>query len=119
MEFETETNGVDESKALIYAWDILDRSTGALKDRYVGKASGGAGRPRKQYRRNVIRMIAGKHYRLNKPEAFRAIHVALGAAVRSGDRIVLRFVRNVAAHEDINKVEREQIALLGATLNKT
>ncbi|EJM96374.1 hypothetical protein PMI40_04606 [Herbaspirillum sp. YR522] len=119
MHFEiAENSKVDESKPLIYAWDIIDRETGELKGRYVGKAMGGSGRPRKQYRRNVVRMLAGKRYRLAKPDAFRAIHVALGAAVTAGDRIVLSFLCNVADGEDINKIERSYIQSHAPTLNR-
>jgi hypothetical protein len=119
LEFEIISKpDLDETKALIYSWSIFDRQTGELKGRYVGKAKGGSGRPRKHYRRNVVRMLADGRYRLNKPTGFRAIHIALGEAVTAGDRIVLSFLCNIRADEDINQIERQYILSEGATLNR-
>jgi len=109
---------LDESKALIYAWDIYDRETGELKDRYVGKAKGGAKRPTTHYRRNINKWLAKENYRPSKPKAFRAVHIALGMAIIAGDRIVLNFVCDIPAGANINQIEREQIVLLAATLNR-
>lgn len=111
-------DGLDDSKALIYAWDIYDRITGKLKDRYVGKAKRGAKRPTKHYARNVKRWLADDDYRPSKSKSFRAVHIALGMAIRAGDRIVLKFVRDIPDGENINQMEREQIVLLAATLNR-
>ena len=62
MNFEFKPGGVDESKPLLYMWQVND-DDGLIVYRYVGKAQGGSARRRKHYRRNVNNYIAGKPYR--------------------------------------------------------
>jgi len=73
MRFEEGASDVDPSRPLIYLWEIVG-SDGTVCCRYVGKASGGAHRPRTQYRRNVNNILQGRPYRKGKPDQFRAIH---------------------------------------------
>lgn len=109
MIFHLHSNGVDEFLPLIYLWEIYGGS-GELVGRYVGKASGGASRPRKHYSRNVKNLLAGKPYRRGAPDGFRRIHRALAKAQTEGFTIALHLICNVRAGEDINAVERYWIA---------
>ena len=77
--------------------------------RYVGKAKMGAGRPLKDYPRNVAKIRADRPYRISNPTGFRRIHLALAEAERTGLQITLQFLCNVAPHENINEVERMHI----------
>jgi len=52
----------DVDRPLICLWEILG-SDGKVSFRCVGKASGGAQRPRTQYERNVNNLLSGKPYR--------------------------------------------------------
>ena len=105
MRFEETPSDIDAPRALIYLWEILD-SSGAVCCRYVGKASGGASRPRTQYRRNVNNILLGRPYRKGKPDQFRAIHRRMAQAVQAGDNLRLTLVCNVEAGENINQLER-------------
>ena len=105
MQFEEIKGDVEPSRPLIYLWEIIDAS-GAVCCRYVGKASGGARRPRAHYRRNVNKLLHGKPYRKGKPDAFRAIHRRMAQAVQLGELLRLSFICNVAEGEDINQLER-------------
>ena len=105
MRFSEVQGDVDPSRPLIYLWEILD-SSGVVCCRYVGRSSGGADRPRTDYRRNVDNFLSGKPYRKGKPDDFRAIHRRMAQAVQAGESLRLSFICNVAADEDINEVER-------------
>ncbi|OZI63303.1 hypothetical protein [Bordetella genomosp. 11] len=117
MKFRLIALGIDESKPLLYQWEIHDVRTGELKGRYIGKAVRGSGRPLSQYRRNVLNLLAGLPYRRNKPDGFRRVHRALADAVIKGDRITLTLLRNVPLGEDINEAERQAIRRFNCTLN--
>jgi hypothetical protein len=113
MNFEIDTNGIDETAPLIYQWDV---TIGGRTHRYVGKAKNGSGRPRRHYARNVGRLLAGKPYRASKPDEWRRVHRVMAEAVRCGGAIRLHLVENCQA-ADINSRERHWIAALGADLN--
>jgi hypothetical protein len=95
---------VDPTRPLIYFWEIRDEA-GGIVYRYVGKAKGGADRPRKAYRANVTNLLAGREYRPGK-EAFRRVHEQMARAVRNGHAVTLRLLCNVPDGDDINKLER-------------
>ena len=105
MNFKESPGNIDPARALIYLWEILD-SHGNIVYRYVGKASGGAHRPRTQYKRNVINLLTGQPYRKSKPTKFRPIHRRMAQAVKAGETIRLSFICNVSPVEDINQLER-------------
>jgi hypothetical protein len=106
MEFIEIEGSVDPTKPLIYLWEILD-SDGKVCYWYVGKASGGANRPRNHYRRNVNNLLLGYPYRRNKPDEFRFVHRELAEAVKSGQAIRLSFLCNVSPQENIDVIERK------------
>jgi hypothetical protein len=108
LTFTFNPNAVDQGCALIYRWEIKD-ANGEIKGLYIGKAKGGAERPLTHYRRNVKRLLAGKPYRLNKPEGFRKSHRALAEAVEAGYNIALTLVCNIKEGLSIDFVEQEQI----------
>ncbi|EJL6500049.1 hypothetical protein NMS05_003530, partial [Vibrio cholerae] len=99
---------VNPDKALIYMWEIYDK-TDVLVGRYVGKAKNGAKRPLKHYKRNVARLIAGKPYRKSNPNSYRVVHKALADAVDKNYVIKLYFLANINEGEDINQVEQALI----------
>jgi hypothetical protein len=105
LRFDFEPAAVDQSKPLIYLWEILDL-TGVVQYRYVGKASAGAERPLRHYVRNVRNLLGGKPYRRGKPDRFRTVHIRLADAMRRGWPVRLRLLRNVRDGEDINSIER-------------
>lgn len=106
MQFEYEPAGIDPRQALIYLWEVIDPS-GDVTYRYVGKAKGGADRPRTHYSRNVDNLLSGKPYRAGKATAYREVHHRMAEAVRNHWRIRLTLLRNVAAGEDLGVAERE------------
>ncbi len=106
MTFLEIKGSVDPKQPLIYLWEILDHK-GEVYCHYVGKACRGADRPRKHYRRNVNNLLQGRAYRKNKPDKFREVHQQMADAVRSGHTLQLSLLRNVAAGEDINALERK------------
>ncbi|WP_217527372.1 MULTISPECIES: hypothetical protein [Vibrio] len=108
MNFDVISQGVNPDKALIYMWEIYDK-TDVLVGRYVGKAKNGAKRPLKHYKRNVARLIAGKPYRKSNPNSYRVVHKALADAVDKNYVIKLYFLANINEGEDINKVEQALI----------
>jgi len=108
MEFEFIQSYVDQDRPLIYMWEIHDTSK-VLVGRYVGKAKGGAERPLRHYKRNVVRLLDGEPYRKGNPDGYRLIHRALADAVRRDFTISLTFLCNVREGDDINQVESEQI----------
>ncbi|HKR42537.1 MAG TPA: hypothetical protein VJU59_23180 [Paraburkholderia sp.] len=116
-DFAFDANGVDDTRRLLYLWEIHDASTGVLLASYVGKAENGIARRRREYSSNVSRLLGGLPYRKGNPDGFRSIHRALADAVRLNHRITLRLLRNVPREEDIYKAEREMIVVLGCLLN--
>ena len=110
MRFVELPSAVDPGLPLIYLWEIR-RPGGELVGRYVGKAKGGAGRPRRHYARNVRNVLAGRPYRKGKPAQFRRIHLALAEAERLGHHVTLAFLCNVGSHENINEIEQLHIQL--------
>ncbi|EJL6481869.1 hypothetical protein O1D88_003546 [Vibrio cholerae] len=108
MNFDVISEGVNKDKALIYMWEIYDK-TDVLVGRYVGKAKNGAKRPLKHYKRNVARLIAGKPYRKSNPNGYRVVHKALADAVDKNYVIKLYFLANINEGEDINQVEQALI----------
>jgi hypothetical protein len=72
-------------------------------------------RPTKEYRRNVLRILAGllSHH---KNGQFRRVHHAMADAVREGRHIRLTILAN-ADPADINKTERAFILSECANLN--
>jgi hypothetical protein len=117
MDFLLLTNGVDETRPLLYQWEVHDARTGESLGRYVGRATAGSHRPRKEYVWAVRRLLAGLPYRKAKPNSFRVVHHALAQAVLRGDRITLTLLRNLAVGEDIKVAERSAIRELNCTLN--
>ncbi|SMC20218.1 hypothetical protein SAMN02745857_00869 [Andreprevotia lacus DSM 23236] len=111
MQFTLLPHDIDETRALIYRWEIHD-AAGTLLGRYVGKAGRGSGRPRYNYRRNVRRLLAGIAYRPAKPDAYRKVHRALAQAHLHGHIITLAFLCNIAEGENINDVEQHYIRTL-------
>jgi hypothetical protein len=105
MRFEEGQSDVDPTRPLIYLWEIVGLD-GVVCCSYVGKASGGANRPRTQYRRNVHNILNGRPYRKGKPDQFRVIHRRMAQAVRAGETVRLTLVCNVAPGENINQLER-------------
>lgn len=105
---ESEPCGVDQSRPLIYMWEIWARD-GTLLGRYVGKASGGSRRPLSHYKRNVMNILDGRPYRKGKPDGYRRVHRMLAGAMSSGHRVRLSLLTNVAPDESINEVERSLI----------
>ena len=99
-------DGADCSRPGLYEWHI--EGVG----RYIGKFKR-INRPRKEYGRNVARLINGLPYRKGKPDGFRRIHVELAQAVRSGRRIELTILENPPL-ADINRRELELIAERGS-----
>jgi hypothetical protein len=99
---------LDEEKPLIYMWEIRT-AEGALLGRYVGKAKGGAKRPRAHYARNVANILSGKPYCKNNPAGYRRVHYALAEAQRNGLAITLQLLCNVQPGENINEVEQWHI----------
>ena len=106
MEFRFEENGVDQEKPLIYRWEIFDYPGGTRLACYVGKSKNGSRRPRRDYKRNVNRLLAWLPYRRGKPDQFRAIHRLMAEAVRQEQVLVLTLLQNVLPEENINHVEQ-------------
>jgi hypothetical protein len=90
---------------VFYIWTIEDAGV------YVGKYKN-IHRPRREYRRNVERLLSGEPYRKNKPDKFRRIHHALANAVREGKRLTLTILENPLP-ENLNARERELILKIG------
>jgi hypothetical protein len=101
MKYTYKTNGVNESLPLLYRITIGSRLF------YVGCADC-ASRPKKDYARNVARMLAGRPYRKNKPDGFRAIHKRLFEAVKNEEHISIELLRNVPADR---KFEEEALEI--------
>ncbi|MEP3329222.1 hypothetical protein [Sedimentitalea sp.] len=114
MDFEFDPNGADLDAPLIYLW-VLHWPDGRQK-RYVGKAQGGARRPRRHYARNVRNLLAGRPYRKNKPDQFRAVHRAMADCIQTGGTMVLRILENVAL-ADLLAREQYHIRAQNADLN--
>lgn len=113
MNFVFDPNNVDQSAPLIYKWTLAYE--GRIRS-YIGKSDGGSKRPLSHYRRNVNNLLAGKPYRKNKPDQYRAIHRAMAVCVRSGGTITLQLLENVD-HCSIFDREQELIASHKCDLN--
>ena len=86
---EIPTN-VDPNAPLVYRFTIP-----ALDVVYHGRARNGAERPRRDYGRNIARMLQGLPRRTTPgQERYRLIHHAMHAAVRGGHTIELTLVEN-------------------------
>lgn len=94
----------------IYEWTIEGGG------RYIGKFTRKS-RPLRHYHRNVIRLITGHPYRLNKPDGFRLIHRELAKAATAGRDITLTILENPAPTNLVRR-ERELIKERG-TLNRS
>jgi hypothetical protein len=105
MEFVEIEGGANPEQPLIYLWEIV-AADGEVLCRYVGKAAGGANRPRKHYRRNVNNLLHGRPYRKNKPTEFRSVHHRLAEALQQGHALRLSFICNIVPGQNINAVER-------------
>lgn len=101
-------DGVDPNLPGIYRWDIEGAGV------YVGKFTHRS-RPFLEYERNVAKMISGRPYRPQKPNAFRRIHRELHAAHVAGRQITLTIVENCSV-SSLTARERELIVEVG-TLN--
>lgn len=106
MKFIELKSNTNPNLPLIYLWEIVGYG-GEVIYRYVGKAAGGAGRPRKHYQRNVDNLLAGRPYRKNNPSGFREVHHRLADAAWAGHTLRLTFICNIEPHEDINFIERK------------
>ena len=98
-------DGVDEKFPGIYEWQIEDVGS------YIGKY-GRIRRPRKEYGRNVVRLLNGLPYRRAKPERYRRIPHELALAHPTGRKIRLIILENVDATQ-IDDRERALIELRG------
>ena len=98
--------GVSEDVPGIYEWHI--EGTGS----YIGQF-GCIRRPRKEYGRNVIRLLNKRPYRAGNPDGFRRIHLELVNAHRTGARITLTILENIPDRIERNRRERELIAIRG------
>lgn len=101
-------DGVDPNLPGIYQWEI---EGGGI---YIGKFTHRS-RPFGEYERNVLKLLAGRPYRPQKPAAFRRIHRELHAAHIEGRKITLTILANCLPSE-LGLRERELIAERG-TLN--
>jgi hypothetical protein len=101
--------GIDQSKALIYMWEIMSADQSTLIGRYIGKSSRGEGRPMNHYKRNVANLLAGKPYRKDNPDGFRRIHHALADAVIEKHSVRLSFIANASDGDDLSRLERKYI----------
>jgi hypothetical protein len=114
FQFREIPSSVDPRLPLIYLWEIRDKA-GTVIECYVGKASGGAARPRQAYANNVRRLRAGLPWHGQTIDSYRAIHRAMSAAVDNGHEVTLTLLCNVQPGEDINDVERRERAKNGCT----
>ena len=99
---EVVATGVNPDRPGIYEWRI--EGVGV----YIGQY-GRARRPRREYARNVERLLARAPYRKGDPEGFREVHQALAKARAEGRTITLTFVENQEVKSDRNRRERELI----------
>ena len=109
LSHETE---LDERLPLIYQYEVEDVDLGVIA-RYIGKASGGASRPRNDYPNNVRRLLAGEHWHGNTSREYRTIHYCLATAVVRGRTIRATLIQNVPlesidASEGAARLERGQ-----------
>jgi hypothetical protein len=93
--------GVSEDKPGIYEWKI--GGVGC----YIGKYSR-ISRPKKEYGRNIVRLLNKLPYRKSKPNDYRSIHRALGEAVENRIHIELCILENVGPSK-LNARERALI----------
>lgn len=105
-------SNVDPKRSLVYLWEIR-RQDGSLALCSVGKASGGASRPRTVCPNNIRRLRAGLPWHGQSMDGYRPIHHALSDAVDKGYEVTLTLLCNVEPGEDINEVERRERAKYG------
>ncbi len=117
MDFHYDASGVDEGAPLLYLWTIHDTTDRVLYC-YVGKANGGAKRPKKIYASVVRRLLRGRPYRPNNP-TYRVIHQRMAEAIKLGFTIRLRLIRNVPLNEDIFAAETAARAQFSALYGMT
>jgi hypothetical protein len=89
----------------LYEWEIAGRGC------YIGKYKK-IPRPRKEYVRNLRRLIKHLPYRLSNADGYRKIHHELARAHRDGIAITLTILKNPKPDE-INAREQELIAERG------
>ena len=94
--------GVNPDWPGIYEWRI--EGVGV----YIGQY-GRVRRPRREYARNVERLLAREPYRKGDPEGFRKVHRKLAEARDKDRAITLTFLENHEAKSDRNRRERELI----------
>ena len=111
MDFHYDAAGVDERAPLLYLWTIHDAAD-RVSYCYVGKANGGADRPRKSYASVVRRLQRGGPYRPDNP-TYRVVHQRMAEAIKNGFTIRLRLIRNVPPGEDIFPAETKARAEFG------
>ena len=85
-------DGVDPDLPGLYQWDIENAGT------YIGKYTHRS-RPFLEYERNVMKILSGRPYRPQKPEAFRRVHRELHAAHVEGRKIRLTILENCLPEE--------------------
>jgi hypothetical protein len=103
--FFVEPSDVNQNAPLIYLWQVKTRE-GASVFEYVGRAVNGAGRPKKDYSRNVRDLLLGKHWHGDKTSDFREVHYVLAGATVEKYKVYLRFLMNCTP-ENINQKEQE------------
>ncbi len=107
---------VDISKGAGFLYFIRVRDGHGCEYRYVGKTKRGESRLR-EYLRNVERIFVGKPRRITAgQEKFRAVHLALAKAAKSGWGYDFYPLENVGS-EDLNEVEQQRIIELDCALN--
>ncbi len=105
INFTEKPSTIDPCAPLIYRISIP-----ALDVVYHGLSKNGAKRPRRDYVRNVQRMLQGMPKRITPGQQhYRAIHHAMFAAVQGGHEIHLELVENCTA-ETLRQREQWWIA---------
>jgi hypothetical protein len=94
--------GVNPKLPGLYEWRI--EGVGC----YIGQYTR-VSRPRRQYERNVLRLLAGLFYRPSDPNGFRRIHRALAEARKARHVVTLTLLENQGTKENRNRRERELI----------
>lgn len=107
---EIVSNEVDATQPLIYRWQIFD-SDGHVVGVYIGLAGKDRAQSRMaRYRSRVLGIQQGRPYSTtDATKDYRRIHRALAAAVDLGHRIVLTYLCNCAADEDLKTLETQLI----------
>jgi hypothetical protein len=106
MDFLLIDNNLSRTEPLIYMWEIHNEHQ-VLVGCYVGKASRGAKRPLKRYKKNVQQLLENKPYHI-KGRDYRRVHYALAHATQHAYTVSLHFLCQATIHS-INQLERECI----------